>query len=609
MYLERRDQKESLYDRLQQDALKMVQDWCGHVWTDYNAHDPGITLLDVFNYGLLETDYRFGFPLPDYLATDRGIVDLERTGLFPASVLSAESIVTPVDYERLIARQVPEVVRCRMTLAGNGLYRIEVQSKDVTDKERLVRRIERLYHAHRNLGEDLGEVKLGAVQGPTPPEPASPFGPPELPEAASFIVEQMRHYPLRYDLPDCYGVNEYGADPADIGHQARVRQLRGYLLLFDRLLNTTLRQTQAIAGLLTLSDKAAGRTVPDFPDTEFWDGDVSVAEDSAFRDEQRAAYLDMLDTLYGENTRVLFSQVSADLPESNRKRARVIRQLVQLNAERFRSFDQLDTASTPAVRKIMTVLSGFRPGREMPLADLFGRFTLGGGADEFGFRERVPHTSGDFDLGTGAEGEPVEVIPAKGGLQELRRIWSKISLLRDSLAFEGFLAYGVNADRYRCMPDRGGYRLTFCYSEEIEEGRWIGLGHFTDKAKLTEAANLLRMAARKLRERSSSFYLLEHILLRPIDASPDPADSLRITFVLPWWLEPVRHRPVYEERLCERLPAHLIPDFLWLHLDDMISFEVCYFRWRRAIASQDESGRRRWAETLKRFISHHTRKQ
>ncbi|WP_394216238.1 hypothetical protein [Brachybacterium vulturis] len=39
-------------------------------WTDYNAHDPGITLLEAFAYAQTDLSYRTGFPVEDLLASD-----------------------------------------------------------------------------------------------------------------------------------------------------------------------------------------------------------------------------------------------------------------------------------------------------------------------------------------------------------------------------------------------------------------------------------------------------------------------------------------------------------------------------------------------------------
>ena len=60
-------QEEELYNILQENALKIVQQLSGQIWTDYNEHDPGVTILDLLNYVLWELDYQLSFNLEDYL--------------------------------------------------------------------------------------------------------------------------------------------------------------------------------------------------------------------------------------------------------------------------------------------------------------------------------------------------------------------------------------------------------------------------------------------------------------------------------------------------------------------------------------------------------------
>ncbi|MFR5760047.1 MAG: hypothetical protein ACLUE2_22270 [Bacteroides cellulosilyticus] len=48
--------------------MKKCNRLSGKVWTDFNAHDPGVTLADIANYALTEMDYKLRFRydgLPD----------------------------------------------------------------------------------------------------------------------------------------------------------------------------------------------------------------------------------------------------------------------------------------------------------------------------------------------------------------------------------------------------------------------------------------------------------------------------------------------------------------------------------------------------------------
>ena len=51
-------------------AVAPHRDRCaGHRWTDHNAHDPGVTLLEALCYALTDLGYRAGHRVEDLLTT------------------------------------------------------------------------------------------------------------------------------------------------------------------------------------------------------------------------------------------------------------------------------------------------------------------------------------------------------------------------------------------------------------------------------------------------------------------------------------------------------------------------------------------------------------
>lgn len=56
------------FDRLRDRASVRLQALAGNRWTDYNAHDPGLTLLEALCYALTDLGYRAGFTMPELLA-------------------------------------------------------------------------------------------------------------------------------------------------------------------------------------------------------------------------------------------------------------------------------------------------------------------------------------------------------------------------------------------------------------------------------------------------------------------------------------------------------------------------------------------------------------
>lgn len=161
-YIRQQEEGENLYSRLQKKTLEEVQRLSGKVWTDFNVHDPGVTLADIANYALTETNYKLGFDLADYLTGKGESFNPKRFGLFPPSEVYTTAPVTTEDYRRLFFSHIPELenvwVECDPSTGG---YTVKIVlptfNKDVKS-EILVERIQEVYNEHRNLCEYLDQV-------------------------------------------------------------------------------------------------------------------------------------------------------------------------------------------------------------------------------------------------------------------------------------------------------------------------------------------------------------------------------------------------------------------------------------------------------------------
>ena len=63
-------QKSMNYSLLREEGLKYIQKVAGKVWTDYNTHDPGITILEIVCYALTDLGYRTSYEVQDIIAQD-----------------------------------------------------------------------------------------------------------------------------------------------------------------------------------------------------------------------------------------------------------------------------------------------------------------------------------------------------------------------------------------------------------------------------------------------------------------------------------------------------------------------------------------------------------
>lgn len=91
------------FDALLTRALGTLQRVAGGTWTDHNAHDPGITLLEQLCYALTDLVYRTAFPVQDLLAEWGGdTAGGAGRGVFGPSQVLPSGPVTLDDLRRLV---------------------------------------------------------------------------------------------------------------------------------------------------------------------------------------------------------------------------------------------------------------------------------------------------------------------------------------------------------------------------------------------------------------------------------------------------------------------------------------------------------------------------
>lgn len=162
-YIKQQAEDESLYSHLQKKTLEEVQRLSGKVWTDFNAHDPGITLADIANYALTETNYKLGFETVDYLTPKNGTFEPKLFGLFPPEEVYTTAPVTLEDYRKLFFAHIPELdnvwVECD-TATGGYTVRVVLSPFEEKNEKAVIKQIKKVYNSHRNLCEFLGEVMI-----------------------------------------------------------------------------------------------------------------------------------------------------------------------------------------------------------------------------------------------------------------------------------------------------------------------------------------------------------------------------------------------------------------------------------------------------------------
>ena len=178
------------FTRLRAEGIAAIAHLAGREWTDYNAADPGITLLEALCYGITDLSYRLAFDIEDLLAAPPNDPNP------PASFLSACEVLTmnPLtinDYRKLlidlegvrnawlepIAQPQPELYyaanRATLTLSPQplaepvnlrGLYRVLLAKEPGYDDAGVVAAATARLQQQRNLCEDFAEIRVLPIE-------------------------------------------------------------------------------------------------------------------------------------------------------------------------------------------------------------------------------------------------------------------------------------------------------------------------------------------------------------------------------------------------------------------------------------------------------------
>ncbi len=180
-YISKRDKNSAEYDALYLQGIELLQELASAHWTDYNEHDPGVTILENLAYTFTNLTYKANLPIEDLLRESKG-ADLESgdNAFFEAAEIYTTNPVTVDDYRKLFIDRIENVknVWIRFQEAPGsgdqnlnsvkGLYQIYVElsryssNSDTLEKDQkeVKDKIKAIYNAHRNLCEDIGSITV-----------------------------------------------------------------------------------------------------------------------------------------------------------------------------------------------------------------------------------------------------------------------------------------------------------------------------------------------------------------------------------------------------------------------------------------------------------------
>ncbi|MDO7174059.1 hypothetical protein [Mariniflexile sp. AS56] len=135
------------YYYLRKLGIQYIEELGGGLWTDFNAHDPGITMMEMLCYAITDLGTRIDMPINDLLASQNKDEQLANQ-FYRASDIFPTKPVTKEDYRKLFIN-IEGVRNCWLTIAEKTVYvdcKNDVLSYDASNFETIPNGFKREYN-------------------------------------------------------------------------------------------------------------------------------------------------------------------------------------------------------------------------------------------------------------------------------------------------------------------------------------------------------------------------------------------------------------------------------------------------------------------------------
>ncbi len=181
------------YHLLRDEGLKHIEQLAAKLWTDYNTHDPGITMMEMLCYAITDLGLRIDLPIEDILAEEKYNLRKMHEQFHSALEILPSAPITERDYRKLFIhikgiknawlelhqptvylnyREQPPLLSYQPFVVPHeqtsqfdlkGIYNIIIEPEatvEEADYEALKAKVVDVFHRNRNLCEDLNEVRV-----------------------------------------------------------------------------------------------------------------------------------------------------------------------------------------------------------------------------------------------------------------------------------------------------------------------------------------------------------------------------------------------------------------------------------------------------------------
>lgn len=108
------------YAFLRATGLKYIENLAHRLWTDYNTHDPGVTMLEMLSYAITDLGYRIAMPVEDILAQPKDNLKHMHEQFLSAIRALPSCPVSADDYRQLLVR-IKGVRNCWITASDRRI--------------------------------------------------------------------------------------------------------------------------------------------------------------------------------------------------------------------------------------------------------------------------------------------------------------------------------------------------------------------------------------------------------------------------------------------------------------------------------------------------------
>ncbi len=174
-FIEKDTSKEAIenFDLLVETGIKLLQKFSSKQWTDYNLHDPGVTILEQLCFKLTELAYITAFDIEDILTKPDGLIDANAHSFIDRNKILTCNPVTKKDYRKVLLDNIDylenvDIIPVTSQYAYNnlkGLYEIKVKVTDEKiscieknkkkEKEDIIGEVRKCFVGFRNINEDI----------------------------------------------------------------------------------------------------------------------------------------------------------------------------------------------------------------------------------------------------------------------------------------------------------------------------------------------------------------------------------------------------------------------------------------------------------------------